>query len=214
MTSLLLYDLRPSPNNAKVRLALGYKRIPYELREIDPQDRSEVVAASGQPLTPTIRHGDVVMFDSSAILRYLEANVAREPRLFAEDRETMRTIEAWEHKTRGGDFDAPIGMILEQYFAPTRDAARIAEANRLVDERAREIAAALGNREYLVADRLTAADLCVVPLLWTACLSDEEAEAMAAFGLPPFFREHLRIDPSHEAVHAYVRRVMAFDRPL
>lgn len=214
MSTLTLYDLRPSPNNVKVRLALGYKGIPYEIVEVDPADRTPVVEASGQPLTPTIRHGDVVMFDSSAILRYLEANVAREPRLFAEDRETMHAIEAWEHRTRGGDFGAPVGMIFEQYFAAERDPAVIAEANRRIEARAREVEEALGGGEYLVAGRLTAADLCVVPLLWTACLTDEEAQAMSAWGVPPFFREHFRLDPAHEAVHAYVRRVMAHDRPL
>ena len=53
-------------NNIKVRVALGFKEIPYEFRTIDPADRSEIVRLSGQHLTPVLVHGDRVLFDSAA----------------------------------------------------------------------------------------------------------------------------------------------------
>ncbi len=37
---------------------------------------------SGQHLTPVIEHGEVVLFDSAAILRYLDAAFRETPPLF------------------------------------------------------------------------------------------------------------------------------------
>ena len=48
--SVKLYDLAPSPNNIRVRVGLGYKKIAYERIAIDPMDRSNLVEISGQPL--------------------------------------------------------------------------------------------------------------------------------------------------------------------
>jgi len=211
MSDIVLHDLHPSPNNIKVRLALGYKRIEHELVPVDPLDRSNLIEISGQPLSPVLVHGDVVVFDSSAILRYLEANVAREPRIFAAERETMQAIEGWEQRTRGGGFGAPVGMMFGQFFAAKKDPALIAQANALLDQRCVEIDAALDGKEYLVADRLTAADLCIVPLLYCGCQTDESLAGMPAESIPLFFKEHLRIDPRHERTLDYVARVMAHD---
>ena len=36
-------------NNLKVRVALGYKGVKFEFHTVDPADRAQVVALSGQP---------------------------------------------------------------------------------------------------------------------------------------------------------------------
>ena len=81
-----LYDLGPSPNNIKVRLALAYTKIPYEKIPVDPQDREPLVKVSGQPLAPVMLHGETVVYDSYAILRYLDANFPKTPRLYSATR--------------------------------------------------------------------------------------------------------------------------------
>ena len=83
-------------NNMKVRIALKYKDLQYEFRSIDPRHRDEVVELTGQPLTPIMRHGDVLLFDSGAILRYLDANFPAASRLFSGNRKTLVAIEDWE----------------------------------------------------------------------------------------------------------------------
>ena len=80
-------------NNMKVRVALGFKEIPYEFRAIDPRDRGEIVRLSGQHLTPVMVHGDTVLFDSAAILRYLEANFRDRPPLFGTSHREQWAIE-------------------------------------------------------------------------------------------------------------------------
>ena len=82
MSSPLVIHGFETSNNFKVRVALGYKGIPYEFRTIDPSDRDEIHRLTGQFLTPVLQHGDVVLFDSAAILRYLEANFRDTPRIY------------------------------------------------------------------------------------------------------------------------------------
>lgn len=210
MSSLVLYDLRPSPNNIKVRLALGYKRLDYELRPVDPRDRTRILALSGQPFTPVLQHGEVVMFDSSAILRYVEANVAREPRLYSADPDTMRAIERWELRTRGGGFGAPVGMGFDQFFSKKREADELAGARDLFEDRCREIEEALSPAGFLVGDALTAADICVVSLLSYGA----PTEAMLEDALPilSFLCETFAVPADCPRTRDYVQRVLQYDR--
>ena len=93
--SYTLYQLSPSPNSIKVRLALGLKQIPCTLQDTNPADRTALVALSGQSLTPVLTDGDRVIYDSYAILRYLDANNPKAgPRLFSNERSEHKEIEA------------------------------------------------------------------------------------------------------------------------
>lgn len=206
--SLKMWDLGPSPNSRKVRYGLGYKGLDYERIAVDPQDRSEIVKLSGQPLTPVLQHGDTVIFDSNAILRYLEANVQREPRLYAEDHERMKAIEGWEAWTRTS-LGPPVGMLFGQYFAEARDEAVIAHANQLLGKACGEIQAELGQEGALVGESVSAADIQAASFLALADLSPEQA---SSHPILEFFKTHLTIPAQFEAVTAWFRRINAFDR--
>ena len=95
---LKLWELVPSPNNIKVRLALGYKQVPFESLEIDPFDRSDVLEVSGQELTPVAQDRGVTIVDSEAILHYLDANYRDTPRLFPELRAGRYACDAWKKR--------------------------------------------------------------------------------------------------------------------
>jgi glutathione S-transferase len=156
-----------------------------------------------------LQHGEVVIFDSSAILRYLEANVAREPRLFSADRNVLRAIEGWEQRTRGGNFGAPVGMCFTQFFSGKPEATKLREAGDLFGERCREIEAALTPAGFLVGDALTAADLCVVPLLCDGIAPDSLLKQ--GHPLPRFLCEHLRLPDDCPRARRYVEGVMLYD---
>jgi glutathione S-transferase len=203
-----MWDLGPSPNSKKVRLALGYKGLDYERISVDPKERGEIVSVSGQPLTPVLKHGETVMFDSNAILRYVDANVKREPRLYAEDYDAMQRIESWESWTRM-NLGPPVGMLFGQYFAESRDETVIAHANQLLGKACVEIEAELGDREVLVGDAITAADIQPASFLGMAYLSPELA---SSHPILEFFKTHLQVGPQHETITAWFRRVNAFDK--
>jgi glutathione S-transferase len=184
-------------NNMKVRIALGYKDIGYEFQTIDPADRTTIVQISGQHLTPVLVHGDCVLFDSAAILRYLEANFRDRPLLFGsthgeqwaiEDQELFaRTqlagpmMEIVHHRVSGGEVDEAMRG---------RCAAEFAEAaNTLVET--------LSGREWLVGDRMSAADV-------TAAAVMHRVVNAGLFDIPS----------GVEAIAPWVKRVMSFDRYL
>lgn len=213
MADLILYDLHGSPNSVKVRLALGYLGIPYEKIAILPMERAQVVEATGQPLCPAIRHGDVRLHDSSAILRYLDANLAGDKRLYAESRDEIKAIEQWEMKTRGGGFGEPVGIAFAQCFAEHKDPSELQRAQSLFVERCKQVEEALGDRETLCCDRLTAADFCVVPLLIYGNLSASFIERSGpAIDLIRALGDMLTIPDDCPKTRAYVERVMAYDR--
>jgi len=93
---LKFWELGPSPNNVKIRLALRYKSIDFEAIPVDPADRGPVLEASGQVLTPVIGDRGIIINDSEAILQYLDANYRETPRLFPADRDGRKSCDAWK----------------------------------------------------------------------------------------------------------------------
>jgi glutathione S-transferase len=182
-------------NNLKVRVALGYKGIPYEFHRIDPTDRGEIIRRSGQFLTPIMVHGDTVLFDSAAILRYLDANFPAAPKLYGRDRDEQWAIEDWE---RFGRSDLAAGMmkVVHSRAAGGGDGPELrAEAAKLYESAVDEVAARMRGRRWLVGDALSAADVTCAAVMFRIGQSG--------------------VLPQPEAVSeltGWVERVMAHDR--
>lgn len=207
-TKLTLYNLGPSPNSKKVRLALGLKGLAHEVVHVDPADRTPVVEISGQPLTPVLTHGDTIVFDSSAILRYLDANVKREPRLFSSDRDEMRAIEGWESWTRT-DLAPGVGMLFGQFFSGSHDKAIVQQAVGKVNDAARHVERSLKPSGWLVGDRPTAADVTTAAWLSLGFLSPEAGASHPILG---FFQGALTIDPELQGVRRWYQSLDGYDR--
>jgi glutathione S-transferase len=204
---LTLYMLPPSPNTMKVRIALSYKQIPYDAVEVDLQDRSEVVKVSGQPLVPVILQGDRVLFDSSAILRFLDANFRSTPSLFSTDRDEMRAIEELEQFALGS-LSEPVGLLARKLLGrdPNADVSRAAP---LMHERTARLEDRLAHSDWLVGNRMTAADVVAAPYVYYSTLS---AEAAQAGPIQKAFHEILQLGPGRERTRAWVQRLMAYHR--
>jgi glutathione S-transferase len=206
--TLRMYNLQPSPNSMKVRVALGFKKIPYEKIPVDPQDRSEVIKVSRQPLTPVIDHGGHVIFDSGAILRYLEANWRDAPPLFSTSYDRMREIERWEAFARS-DLVRPVGITFGQLFAAEKSAAELEKASRLLTEATERIEERLSSAEWLSGDTMSAADVTAAPAVYYGMLP---AEAAAQGSVGAFFAENLKLGAGRDRTRAWALRVMAYDR--
>ena len=78
-----LYGFAASVYVRAVRLALEEKRLPYTLHEVDPFQPGGppdwYLALHPFGKIPALRDGDLVLFESDAILRYLEAAHPRHP---------------------------------------------------------------------------------------------------------------------------------------
>jgi len=184
-------------NNMKVRVALGFKEIPYEFRTIDPADRTEIVRLTGQHLTPVMVHGDRVLFDSAAIMRYLETTFRDRPPLFGSSHREQWKIEDLElfarailaapmmeivhHRVSGGKVDDEMQGRCSAAFADS--------ASTLVET--------LEGREWLVGDRMSAADVTAAAVFY-------RVRRAGLFDLPA----------GSDSIAGWVDRVMAFDRYL
>ncbi len=210
-TTLTLHELTGSPNNVKVRIALGYKRLNYDRKPVKldeyPGNRDTIVKLSRQPKLPVLQDGKTIIFDSGAILRYLEANYADTPPIFVDDYAGLGEIEQWElfARTQIGE---PIGMMFGQAFAPESDAQVIARANQLLHDRTGALEDRLSGSEFLVGEHLTAADISCAAPLYLADLTEENAQSHPLVG---FFHAHLKLGQDRDKTRAWVRRVMAYD---
>ncbi|MEZ5989934.1 MAG: glutathione S-transferase family protein [Planctomycetota bacterium] len=201
--ALTLFHLPPSPNNLKVALALGFKRLPFEELLVDRADRSAVVEASGQPLTPVLVHDGHVVYDSSAILRYLDANFRDTPPLFSPDRTELKDIEGWEryHWTALG---RPLSLAFAQAFGGDPDPKAFAQASTLLTEATERVELRLAEHDWLVGDRLTAADLFCAAFTTFAAFTPERAQRHPLWQL---FHEHYRLGQGRDRTRAWLERV-------
>jgi glutathione S-transferase len=206
--ALKLYDLAPSPNNIKVRCALRYKNLSYETIPVDPADRTAVIKVSGQPLSPVMLHGDTVVFDSYAIMRYLDANFRDTPRIYSEDRTTLKAIETWELFART-EVGPGISMMFGQLRAPSPDAEVLKKANDTINRAASRLEETLAKGKWLVEGaNPTAADFTVGTMMSLAAVNEQTAQRTPALA---FFRKHLKLDRAPKTLD-WIGRVMAFDR--
>jgi glutathione S-transferase len=98
MTTILLHQFEVSPYAAKVRRALRYKGIPFEVKNYGVADAGKIrktISPSGK--TPVLDHEGQRIVDSTTILRYLERVFPTPPLLPLEPalRAQAHIIEDW-----------------------------------------------------------------------------------------------------------------------
>lgn len=169
--SFRLFGAGVSPYVRKVRVLMAEKGIEHELVPVNPvQPTAEFRALSPLGKIPVLQHdsddGEVVVPDSSIICDYLE-QLHPEPRMVpANAAERARTLWLEEHVDGGlvPKLGPAVfrGVVLAQLMGNEPD---IEEANRALREDAPPLLdyyeKELGDREHLVGDRLTLADLAV-----------------------------------------------------
>jgi glutathione S-transferase len=89
---LRFYRFRQSTNVERVALVLAHKRIEVESVLVDPDDRANVVAASGQDLVPVLVDGDEVITDSTRIMHWLDERFPERP-VFPSDPQVAANVE-------------------------------------------------------------------------------------------------------------------------
>ena len=184
-------------NNMKVRVALGFKEIPYEFRTIDPRDRSRIQQLSGQHLTPVMVHADRVLFDSAAILRYLEANFSGRPKLFGSSHREQWAIEDLELFARLTLAGPMMEVVHHRVYGGTIDDAMQQRCAAAFARAAATLVDTLKGREWLVGDGMSAADVTAAAVVY-------RVDQSKMFDLPG----------GSEGIRKWVGRVMAHDRHL
>jgi len=203
--ALRLYRIRHSTNVERVTLALAHKGVETESVWIDPDDRGEIVAVSGQPLVPVIVDRGRVVFDSTAILEYLEEKYPDPPLYPADEveRVLMRLFIDWFNRV----WKRPPNEIEAELEKSAPDAARIEELGA-------QMAAWLGWFEVLLSDqdylfgRFSAADCAAFPFLKYALRREPDDDEL----FHRVLELYQPLGDGHANVAAWIRRVDAHPR--
>jgi glutathione S-transferase len=196
-----------STNVERVALAAGHKGVELTWVDVDPADRSPVVALSGQPLVPVLdAGGGEVVVDSMAIVAWLEER-RPQPALWPAEsarRAEVDTFVDWFDLVWKG----PPNRIADELASPAPDEAAIAaDAARLRGWLPR-FEALLDGRDFLLSDRLGAADVCAFPFLRYGVRHDPADDEL----FHRLLAEHLPIAGRLPRLEAWVRRVDALPR--
>ncbi len=168
--SRVLYYGSGSPWAWRVQLALEHKALPYELRVLSfsagDTRKPEFVALNPRHRVPTLSDGDFVMYESNAIVEYLdEAYPATGAPLFPGDVRTRALVRRLVLEV-DNYFDKATDLLLDQAFAKKpeeRDPAKIAAGRNQVIEEIGMFTKAM-HGDYL-AGPLSAADFALYPLI-------------------------------------------------
>jgi len=192
-----------STNVERVALALAHKSIPVEWVDVDPDDRSPVVALSGQELVPVLEtdHGEVVT-DSMRIVGWLEKHRPDPPLWPASPgrRAEVDVFVEWFNRV----WKVPPNAI-------NAELARDAPDEHLLDDDSAQLRGwldlfenMLDGRDWLMGEAFGAADICAFPFLKYGVLELRRDDG------EPFHRvlaEHLPIKGAFPALEAWVHRV-------
>ena len=193
---LRVYRIPFSTNVERVALAAAYKGIPLTWIDVPADDRSPVIEVSGQELVPVLDHDGRIVFDSTAILHYLD-ELQPEPRLF-----TSAEVEIfvdWFNRI----WKVPPNAIEAERGADRPDQDRIAELGAETRASLDLFEWLLDGRDWLFGD-FSAADCAAFPFLKYA-LDRNDADDEPFHGI---LRE-LLVSDGHVLVEGWIRRVDA-----
>jgi len=167
---LKLYYHPLSTYSQRVRIALLEKRISATLVEVDLFARAQFlpnyVAKNPYSRVPAIEEDGWVLYESTAILEYLESIRPSPPLLPADPRERARV--AMHMKLCDLELAGPARDILvPKRFLPKElwNSERMERAKEKIGRHLAILESQVQGHEYLVGDRFTLADICYAPFL-------------------------------------------------
>ena len=195
---LSCYRIPFSTNVERVALAAGHKGVPIEWIDVDPDDRSQVEAASGQPLVPVLLAGDEAISDSPRILDWLEERFPDPPLLPGDParRAEVRVFADWFNrvwKIHPNAITDGVGDAAEH----------AAEMRRAVDM----FEALLSGRDYLFGD-FGLADVTAFPSLKYTSLGVQAGDTDAFHAV---LADQVALAPD-SPLHAWTARIDARPR--
>ena len=197
-----------STNVERVAIAAAHKGVAVDWIDVDPSERSAVVALSGQDLVPVMRapSGEVIA-DSTAILRWLELN-APQPALWPADpaaRAQADIAVEWFN----GAWKGPPNAIEAELSGASPDEDRIARWSRELAGWLERFDALLSDHEYLLGETLGILDVCAFPFLKYGLTAPDAADDELFHHV---LHDHQRGAGQLPRLAAWIRRVDALPR--
>jgi glutathione S-transferase len=186
----LLGDPR-STYTRSARLAFEEKGISYRIEPHAPQDDA-VAAIHPFHKIPAYRQGALTLYETSAIMRYVDETFPG-PKLMPDGPADRARVEQWVSAINSYMYDAMVRRYILQYVFPRGadgkpDRAVIDKALIEVEQQLGLLDKAYGERDFLVGDRVTLADLLLAPIVFYLGAFPESKALLAK--LPNVTRAH------------------------
>jgi len=154
----------------RVRIALIEKNIECELVEVDMMARAHrgeaYLKLNPYGRVPTLEEDGFVLYESTAILEYLEATHPQPPLVPGDAR--GRALVAMHMKLCDLQLARQTGTIIfPKRFLPKErwDEAAMAQAKKEIEKHLAILDAQLANKSYLVGDRYSLVEVCYTPFV-------------------------------------------------
>jgi glutathione S-transferase len=200
---VLLYNSQVSGNCYKVRLLLTHLGVPFETHELSVVDRSNRADVIGADANPALRVPTLILDDgrplaeSNAILWYFGRGTRFVPEDIYEQAQMLQWMffEQYDHEPY-----VAVARFLRGWAPKTPENEALAESkmaggNRALDAMERH----LTGRTYLVADRLTLADISLYGYTHVAHEGGFELSARSAVR---GWLDRVAAEPGHVAIDA------------
>ncbi|MPZ34594.1 MAG: hypothetical protein GEV13_27020 [Rhodospirillales bacterium] len=162
MADIKVYGVSPSSFTRTARLACHEKGIDYELVPTFP---GQMGALNPFQKIPAIAHGDMTLFESTAILRYLDRTFPG-PKLWPQESRQAALCDQWVSAVNDSLVNSALRFLAHHFsFLPVPQEMAdmyLAKAREVVPVFDRQ----LGRTRYLVGDSATAADLFLAPIVY------------------------------------------------
>jgi len=205
--ALEVYWASGSPFSWRVLLTLEVKQLPYQSKLLTFSQREhkspEYLALNPRGKVPTLKDGDFLLYESLAIMAYLDSKYPERP-LFGRTPQEIGTI--WRLVSEGISYVCdPIGKVVGPLFfggAAEKETEIRMAATAVYAELAR-LEAVVTESPWLAGEAISAADIVVYP--WMQML----VRAAAKEAAKPLNLEFLPFDVRYPCLSAWVKRIEA-----
>lgn len=164
-----LYWVSGSPYSWRVMLALEHKRLAYSSHQLQlskqEQKSPQMLAMNFRGRVPVLKHDDYVVFESLAILYYLDLKYP-DPPLFGRSPEEagviMRVVCEYQSYAEAHVMKLVRTLSFAEHETPMDE---LAASMHVVANEARSIEARLARSNWVVGESFTAADIVIFPAL-------------------------------------------------
>ena len=173
----------PRSNYVRVaRMTCVEKGLDYTLEPVMPHT-PEILALNPFGKVPGLRHGDVTLFETSAITRYID-EAFDGPKLQPDDLATRALMNQWISAVNDYyDTSMIRHVVVQRVLVPSRggttDEAMVSAALKKTVTQLKVADDTLGASEFLAGDALTLADLFLVPIIFYFSMMPEGKEQLA-----------------------------------
>lgn len=184
MPDITLYGRKTSVNVQKAVWVLEELRVPYTQIELGLNfggvDTPEYLAMNPNGLVPTLKDGELILWESHAIVRYLSATYGA-GNLWPESPKARAAADQWTDWTamRFQPAWSAVFAAAVRTRPEARDAKLIAAAMRVVEPCFAILDAQLRKAPYLAGERLTYGDIAAGALLYRWYTMDIERNPLA-----------------------------------